>query len=330
MKIISYSAPAKVIFSGEHAVVYGKPAIVSSLDLRLKFTVTNSLRSQDNGNIDKAILNISQKVKDFLKTEKINFVDKLFNYQIESKIPIGRGFGSSAALCVASSAGLLEFYTGNKFTKEEINNIAYQAEKYFHKNSSGVDVSASCFGGLIFYRKEFEFLKNITSLNFKVPKKIENGLYLIDSGKPAETTGYMVQNVVRGKYNKSPSLVEEILNDIEKTTKRMVVSLIKEDIDFFAKSLVDNQIFLEMLGVVSTKTKKLLSDLEPFGFGKITGAGGVKDGSGIILFYTNKKKELENYLKKKKIDYYKFHQDFRGLQRVGKIIWKSRFRRQEN
>ena len=310
---ITFLAPAKVILSGEHAVVYGKPAIVSSIDLRLKFIVTNLDRPSQDGNNSKDIVFISQKVKELLKAQKIKFIDKPFDYKIESDIPVGRGLGSSAALCVAATSAFLEFYTGKKFEKEIINNIAYQAEKYFHKNASGVDVTASCFGGLIFYRKEFEFLKNISALNFKIPKKIENNLLLIDSGKPIESTGHMVEMVGKS-YNQKPQFVEEVLNDIEKTTKRMVVSVIKEDTDFFVKTIIDNQILLEMLGVVSVKAKKLLKSLELFGVGKVTGGGGKKKGSGFLLFYTNKKSELEKYLNKKKINFYKFQQDFRGLQ----------------
>ena len=176
-------------------------------------------RPSQDGNNSKDIVFISQKVKELLKAQKIKFIDKPFDYKIESDIPVGRGLGSSAALCVAATSAFLEFYTGKKFEKEIINNIAYQAEKYFHKNASGVDVTASCFGGLIFYRKEFEFLKNISALNFKIPKKIENNLLLIDSGKPIESTGHMVEMVGKS-YNQKPQFVEEVLNDIEKTTKR--------------------------------------------------------------------------------------------------------------
>src|SRR3989338_7200902 len=51
---ISYSAPAKVILSGEHAVVYGKPALVSAINLRLIFTISS--RSSKDGRLDKEIL----------------------------------------------------------------------------------------------------------------------------------------------------------------------------------------------------------------------------------------------------------------------------------
>lgn len=313
MRIITYTAPAKVILSGEHAVVYGKPALVSALDLRLKFSLTSFVRSSKTGIHSKEIFFIAETVKDYLQKQKIKYVDRPYNFEIKSEIPIRRGLGSSAALCVTASAAFLQLYTGRKFEKEMINNVAYQAEKYFHKNASGVDVSASCFGGLIYYRKEFEFLKSISALNFKIPKEIEENFYLIDSGKPAESTGEMVEKV--GKlYNQKPQFVEEVLNDIEKITKRMVVSIIKEDAEFFAKTIIDNQVLLDMLGVVSDKAKRLLKDLEKYGVGKVTGGGGKKSGSGYLLFYASKKNELEKYFKKNRIEFYKFHQDFSGLQ----------------
>jgi len=308
MKKIICSAPAKTILSGEHAVVYGKPGLVSALDLRLKFSVWESKKKIK----EPAIIYLVETVFKYLRKEKIKFFKKSFDYQIDSAIPIGCGLGSSAAFSVAAVAALSKFYTGQEFPKEIINNIAYQGEKYFHKNPSGVDVSASCFGGLIFYRKEFEFLKNITSLGFKISPKIEEKLYLIDSKRAKESTADMVFKV--GKlYNKKPKFTEEILAGIEKTTKKMTVAIIKKDEDFFAQSILENEVFLELLGVVSSKTKKLLEELANWGVGKVTGAGGVSFGSGFILFFSKKGKELENFLKQKKINFYQFKQDYRGL-----------------
>ncbi|MFN4212588.1 MAG: mevalonate kinase [Microgenomates group bacterium] len=310
--MITYSSPAKVILSGEHAVVYGKPALVCAIDRRLKFTVFDRSSQNGNGKDGKIVLMITDKVKQYLKDKKIKFTDKSFDFKINSQIPVGRGLGSSAALSVAATAAFLKFYTGYSFEKETINNLAYQIEKHFHKNPSGVDNTASCFGGLIYYRREFEFLKNIASLNFKIPKKIEENLFLIDSGAPLETTARMVE-LVGKMYNKKPSYIEQILNDIEKTTKRMVVAIVKEDVDFFQQTLLDNEILLEILGVVSQKTKKLLKSLSQFGVGKITGAGGSKQGSGFILFYATDKEGLINFLKDKKISYFKFVSDYKGL-----------------
>lgn len=302
---IAYSAPAKVILSGEHAVVYGRPALVSTINLRLKFSLTILARSLQDNKINKEIFFISQKVKDYLKKEKINFVDKQFNFTIESDIPIGRGLGSSAALSVTTVAAFLEFFTGRQFEKKEINNLAYQIEKHFHQNPSGVDNSASCFGGLIFYQKNISLEK----LNFKIPKKIEEKLFLIDSGKPKETTGEMV-SLVRAKISQA------ILNEIAMSTKKLEESIERKNVNLFQECLVDNEKMLEKLEVVSIKTKKLLAALTKFGVGKVTGAGGSKTNSGFILFFSDDKEKLIEFLKSKKINYFDFVPDYQGLKKL--------------
>lgn len=302
---ISYSAPAKVIISGEHAVVYGKPALVSAINLRLKFIVTNLERSSQDSKPCEVINFISQKVKDYLKNYKINFVDKHFIYEIESEIPIGRGLGSSAALSVASVAAFLEFYTAKEFDKKIVNDLAFQIEKHFHQNPSGVDNSAACYGGLILYQKNVK----IKNLNFKIPKNIKEKLFLIDSGKPKETTGEMV-GFVKSKVN------ENILNEIENTTNKLVISIKNKDEFIFKNCLVDNEKQLEKLGVVSEKTKELLTTLSKFGVGKVTGAGGRKTNSGFILFYSSHKEKLVEYLKFNNILYYKFIPDRQGLKKI--------------
>ena len=73
---------------------------------------------------------------------------------------------------------------------------------------------------------------------------------------------------------------------------------------------------LEKLEIVSEKTKKLLSKLSKFGTGKITGAGGRKEGSGFILFYAEDKEKLVEYLNEKKFKYYKFEPDNKGIIRL--------------
>ena len=326
MKVkIIYSAPAKAILSGEHAVVYGKPALATAINLRLKFIVTKLARSYKDSKSMKEINFISDEVKKYLIIQKIKYVDKPFNYKIESEIPVGRGLGSSAALSVASVASFLEFYTGKQFDKKIINDIAFEIEKHFHSNPSGVDNSASCFGGLILYQKKVSLKK----LDDKISKNIEKNLLLIDSGKPEETTGEMVKLVIgrqieldeiRCNRMKSVNPTETIFDRIEIETNKILNSIEKENVDQFKNSLFFNEKLLEELGVVSDRTKKLLKELSKFGVGKVTGAGGRKKGSGFILFYTDQIDKLINYLIKRKIIYHKFIPDNIGLKRISTLI----------
>ncbi len=261
---------------------------------------------------DEIILEIINRIEKFLEEKNIYIPSKNFNLEIKSEIPLGRGLGSSAALSAAFVNGYLKFFLKKGFDKEFINDLVYQIEKFFHKNPSGIDNTAVVYGGLIYYRKEFEFLKNIQCLPFKIPKRIEEGLYLVDSGKPLESTGDMVE-YVKKQYQKQPNYFEEIFNKIEKVTKQMVISIKENNLDLFKKSLVDNQILLELLGVVSDNTKKLIRELNKIGIGKITGAGGLSQGSGYLIVYTEKKDQLKDFLDKKTIGYFKFIPSYQGV-----------------
>lgn len=309
--LIRYSAPGCFQLSGEHAVVYGKPALVSAIEKYLTFSVWEGKKEIK----DPHILFVVKTVQAYLKKKKVAMVKKDYDYLIESTIPIGRGLGSSAAFSVATAATFLEFFSGKQYDKEEINNVAYQIEKEFHTRPSGADTSASCFGGLIYFRKEFEFLKTISNLHIKIPKIIEKDLYLIDSGKPSETTSEMVEIVGR-EYNRDPKKMDFLFSEIEKTTKRLVVSLVKEDRVFFQKTIIKNELLLEKIGVVSKQTKQLLLSLKQYGIGKITGAGGRKKGSGFIMFYNVSKSSIEEKCKKLNISCFKFISEEKGVSKL--------------
>ncbi len=309
---ISYSAPGKVILSGEHSVVYTKPALVTAVDLTLTVTVEEGKSTHTDAKIREAVEYCDNVVLNFLQKNKIAFQKKTFTYSIESSIPEGRGMGSSAAFCVAAVAALLHFYTGREYEKETINTLAYKCEKHFHGMPSGVDVSASCFGGLIYYRKEFEFLKYISALNFKIPQLIQDNLILIDSGKPIESTSEMVRLVGR-RYNEQTIDMEKTLIGIEKVTRRMVVSIVKEDPRMFAECIDENQKLLVDFGIVSGSAQKLLAGLSPYGVGKVTGAGGRKEGSGLILFYITDKDGFRKYSVQEGLLTIPFKQQFEGV-----------------
>ena len=311
IKSISYSAPGRIFISGEHAVVYGKPALVCAIDKRLTMTFTPTEKTEYK---DIIMPILEKSVMDFLQKKQIKKKKIGYTYSIESAIPIGRGLGSSAAYCAVISAGLLELFTGDEWSKDEINMCAYQMEKYFHKNSSGVDTSTSIMGGLIYYRKEFEFLKTISSLPVKLPKHFIDSLVLIDTDKPVETTGEMVQKVGQ-LFNTKGVKMEYIMNDMEKTTKRLIISIMKEDTLLFKENIQHNQELLEQIGVVSSSTKKLLTLLNKVGKGKVTGGGGYKGLSGYVLFYYEDLEGMRKVLNQKNISVIPFIPNYTGLVR---------------
>jgi hypothetical protein len=126
MRSISYRAPAKIILSGEHSVVYGKPALVSGFNLHCTITLH---AGKGKKKPDVHMQKIYDIVFAHLKKQTPKLEMKDFRLQISNEIPVGRGMGSSAALSVAFVAAILHFYTGKVPDKEVVNSLAYQAEK---------------------------------------------------------------------------------------------------------------------------------------------------------------------------------------------------------
>lgn len=232
------SVPAKLILSGEHAVVYGYPAIATATNLRL--TATRSGK-------------------------------------IESDIPIGAGMGSSAAFAVATST----FKVG-ELNLEKINKSAYKLEKGLHGNPSGVDNTIVTYGGFLWYRKETENFKTFKQIESKVklPK-----LFLLNSGKPEESTKEMV-GYVANIFAKRKTYIKTVFEEIETVTKGLLKYLLNEQSPNFGELIRANEKLLEKLGVVSETTKKIIRLIEKEGgCAKISGAGGIKDGSGMVIVY---------------------------------------------
>jgi len=292
---IKVSAPGKIILSGEHAVVYGYPAILSAIDRRLSVEIEETGSGLDIQPIEgKTLVEYAVEViKAKLNTSEL----KNLKIRINSQIPIGCGMGSSAALAVAVTAAIFKFFQ-KPWNLEEINQTAYEIEKKQHGNPSGGDNTISTYGGFLWFRKEAEGLKTFCSLKVQdFPQ-----LFFINTGKPRETTKEMVDRV-KNTYLNNPIKTEKIFLGIEKISRNFLKLLLKEKTGEISDLLRENEELLEKLGVVSSSTKTIIRKIEKIGgAAKISGAGGVKGGSGIILIYHANPEAFFSFVKKEKLE----------------------------
>ena len=136
----------------------------------------------------------------------------------------------------------------------------------------------------LWFRKEFEFLKTFSSLPFKPHKNIKQFI-LINSGKPKESTREMVEKVAKLK-KQFPQKVKSLFFSQEELTKNMALALKDGDEESLINCIKMGEYNLEKLGVVGRKARLIIRKIEKLGgAAKISGAGGVKDGSGILLAY---------------------------------------------
>lgn len=107
---------------------------------------------------------------------------------------------------------------------------------------------------------------------------------------------------VRELYSAHPRKIERIFRNIEKTAKGMLSLLLTKKYPQLGDLFKENEKLLEELKVVSSQTQSLIRKIEKIGGGaKISGAGGIKRGSGIILAYHQEPGILLNFAQKEKL-----------------------------
>lgn len=313
--MITISVPAKLHLLGEHAVVYGKPALLATINKRLAITIQSSKTKQVQGiggyeiEIKKLLEILEKEIQKLTKIKKIN----PYILSIDSKVPIRYGLGSSAALSAGFTAALLSFLK-LPWDKKTIFDIAYAGEKFFHGNPSGGDLATVIEGGFLWFRKEFEFLKTFSILPFKPHKNIKQFI-LINSGKPKESTREMIEKVARLRTS-SPQKVEALFNHQEELTKQMAIAFRDGDEDSLIECIKSGERNLEELGVVGERAQAIIRGIEKLGgAAKISGAGGVRSGSGMILVYGVDRDRLLNYVKQNKLKLLSIRIGEEGLKR---------------
>lgn len=291
---VAVSVPGKIHLMGEHAVVWGRPALLSAISWRLYVTV-----SQNKGG-----LQIISQEPITLINKAVEIVQKRFKLsqkphvkiKINSQIPVGRHTGSSAAVSVGVIAALV-FYLKKIWNPNLVNELAFEVEKYQHRNPSGGDNTAVTFGGFIWFRRELEFLKSIWQLAFRPSPKLAPFM-LIDTGRPEENTGEMITSVTEF-IKKYPGKAKKLLDENEEATKDVTMALREGNEKLLINAIGQGEKTLEGLGVVSKKVIPLIREIEKKGgAAKILGGGGKKNSVGLLLCYSRNKQSIKKITEK--------------------------------
>ncbi|MBI4999256.1 hypothetical protein HZB97_00610 [Candidatus Gottesmanbacteria bacterium] len=278
------SAPGKIILMGEHAVVYGKPAIVAAVDKRMT----------------------------------VNLVGKNGKWEITAKsdIPIGCGLGSSAALAVIQATALVAIQAttvGRIDTKLPlINEVAYEIEKINHGHPSGVDNTICTYGGILWFKRKGDGPPIFKRLQLKnLPE-----LVLINTGKAKETTREMVENVKCQMLNgKTKWEILKLFDQIEKQTNNFLKALRQNNSQLLKSSFRICERNLEKLGVVGELAKNIVRKIEKRGgVAKISGAGGLTGGSGMLLCYHPNPQQIIDLAKKLRLESFRVKLGEEGLR----------------
>ncbi|MBN1336231.1 MAG: mevalonate kinase [Deltaproteobacteria bacterium] len=138
-------AAGKVILLGEHAVVYGHPALAAAVPMYTRITLragTGPTRAVRAAVRDARLLEALARL----------LPHRGVDVEIRTELPVGRGMGSSASLAVALVRAAADL-AGDTLAPETAFARALEVERLFHGNPSGIDVAVILREGAMWYRR---------------------------------------------------------------------------------------------------------------------------------------------------------------------------------
>jgi len=327
---VAVSTPGKLILMGEHAVVYGRPALVSAIDLRLTATFRTSspggrvrlelpglgceaetdwaairayargarerwegyaaspraeafreLRGEDPVHLVKVALG---EAAEHLAREGEDRGPAL-TLRIDSALPPGSGFGSSAAAAAAVIAGYLEL-RGAGADLAVVERLVHEVERRQHGTPSGVDAATVLRGGLLWARAKGGAGAPLAVEPVADRSAILGRLAVYDTGAPAEPTGAVVA-AVRERHARDRAGVERLLDRMAAATLAFRAALEGAQEARAGEPLAEFESCLEALGVVPPPVARIVRQIEAAGgAAKISGAGALSGaGAGALLVY---------------------------------------------
>ena len=291
MPAITATAPGKIILFGEHAVVYGQPAIaVPVSQVRARAVITANPREQSGWihvqapdiGLDDNWKSIPQDhpliaaINGVLETVGIEQTPAL-TIRITSTIPVAAGLGSGAAVSVAIIRALSEFL-GRPLGRQEISHLAYEVDKLHHGTPSGIDNTVITYEKPIYFIKE-GFDHPGTQEVFQVSKPFV--IVIADTGIPSPTS--QAVGDVRASWQKDKITFETLFERAGEIASQARTALTSGDNSALGPLMNANQVLLEQMGVSSEKLERLIQTALEAGAPGAKLSGGGRGGNMIAL-----------------------------------------------
>jgi mevalonate kinase len=318
---VCVSVPGKVILMGEHSAVYGRPALVAALGRRVRVEAIaegsrveldlktlghreqvswqeiveyheeksrawkmfaeagigasfDEVRGKDPAHVVKVAL--AEVVKD-LRLKEPGPVRVV----VDSEIPVGSGFGSSAAVTVAILAAGLRLF-GFAADSARIARLALEVERRQHGHPSGIDHSAVLHGGIL------RMSGDAPMVHLRAANWVREDLLLFQTGTPAESTGEVVASV-RRRMEADQAAGSRILDSMERAVVEFetLLQVSRPDARSVCRVIGEFEHCLERLEVVPTQLREETRRVQGLGgAAKISGAGTISgSAAGCLLVY---------------------------------------------
>jgi mevalonate kinase len=268
----------KTILFGEHFVVYGLPSIVSALGTYTTADVkvvkgngwtVNDQRPATPGYKEQKRIEAMQAIANIINHLKVDIENQRIEISFAGDLIAASGVGASAAQCTSLARALNETFNLN-LDDEKINEAAYEGEKAYHGTPSGIDNTASTYGGLIWFVRNLGAGKNTMDL-LQSPRKML--IVIANSGIIASTTEVIAD--VQRLREKNPEKIEKIFGEYKKLVEAAKKALLEGDIATIGNLMNQNHKMLQQITVSGKINDELVEiALENGAVGaKLTGTG---------------------------------------------------------
>jgi len=299
MPAFSAHAPGKIILFGEHAVVYGQPAIaVPVTQVRATATVTpeilwdsGKVRIQapnvdldiwlDELGLDHPLAAAIEGVTNSLGISQIPSC----TLRVNSTIPVASGLGSGAAVSVAVIRALGGFL-GRPLTDEQVSAIAFEVEKIHHGTPSGIDNT------VVTYAKPVYFIKKQTINIFSISEPFT--IIIGDTGIASPTKETVGDVRVRRQSNRKH--YDALFSAIGSITKSARDAIESGHPDRLGPLMNENQALLSEMGVSSPNLDQMVSAACAAGAMGAKLSGGGRGGNIITLTHPELAEQIADAL----------------------------------
>ncbi len=272
------SACGKIILLGEHAVVYGRPALAVPLPELRATAAASDLAEGEPGSVrieapdielatwlhempaDQPLAAIVQLARQALAIEE----HPPLALRVQSNLPVASGLGSGTAVSVAVLRALSAHW-GTPLPPERQSALAFEVEKLHHGTPSGIDNT------VVAYEQPVYFVRGEAPQPFPIGAPFT--LVLGDTGLRSNTS--VAVGMVRQAWQAEKARYEALFDRVAGTVAEGRKAIEDGDWTTLGKAMDENQQLLQQIGVSSGELETLIEASRTAGAlgAKLSGAG---------------------------------------------------------